>query len=78
MQNLTLYISNRASEDIPRQIGSLDIVTTSDQRLRELKACLIRDEETKKSLKVLTRYAQVLERLHLAEMISRFIEERDA
>ena len=78
IQNPTLCVSNKANEDIPRQIGSLDIVTASDQRLRELKDCIIRDEKTKKSPNVSTRNAQVSERLHLAEMISRFIEERDA
>ena len=78
MRNPTLYISNKANEDIPRQIGSLDIVTASDQWLRELKDYIIRDEETKKSLKVWTRKAKVSERLHLAALIGRFIEERDA
>ncbi len=78
MRNPTLYVSNKANEDIPRQIGSLDIVAASDQWLRELKNYIIRDEETKKSLKVWTRKAQVSERLHLAALIGRFIEERDA
>jgi hypothetical protein len=78
MRNPTLYVSNKANEDIPRQIGSLDIVTASDQWLRELKDYIIRDEETKKSLKVWTRKAKVSERLHLAALIGRFIEERDA
>jgi hypothetical protein len=71
MWNPTLYVS------ILRQTGSLDIVPASDQRLRELKDCITRDEKIKESLKASTRNAQVAERLHLAEMIGRFIE-RDA
>jgi hypothetical protein len=78
VRNPTLCVSNKANEDIPRQIGSLDIVTASDQWLRELRDHIERDEETKKSLKVSTRKAQVSERLHLAQLIGRFIEERDA
>lgn len=46
--------------------------------LRELKDYIERDKETKKSLKVSSRKAQFLERLHLAELISRFIKEKDA
>jgi hypothetical protein len=77
-RNPTLYVSNKANEDISRQIGSPDIVETSDQMLRELRDYIERDEETKKSLKVSSRKAQVLERLHLVELIGRFIKERDA
>ena len=78
MRNPTLYVSNKATEDISKQIGSLDIVSVLDQWLRELKNNIIRDEETKKLLKVWTRKTQVSERLHLAALIGRFIEERDA
>jgi hypothetical protein len=46
--------------------------------LRELRDYIERDKETKKSLKVLLRKAQVLERLHLVELIGKFIKERDA
>ena len=77
-RNLTLYVSNKANEDISRQIGSPDTVETLDQMLRELRDYIKRDKETKKSLKVLLRKAQVSERLHLAELIGRFIKERDA
>jgi len=78
MRNLTLYVNNEANKYLPRQIGSLNTVATSDQRLRELRDHIKRDEETKKSLKFSTRKAQVSERLHLAELIGRFIKERDA
>jgi len=45
--------------------------------LRELRDYIKRDKETKKSLKVSLRKAQVSKRLHLAELIGRFIKERD-
>jgi hypothetical protein len=77
-RNPTLYVSNKANEDISRQIGSPNTVETSDQMLRELRDYIERDEETKRSLKVSSRKAQVSERLHLAELIGRFIKERDA
>jgi selenocysteine-specific translation elongation factor len=77
-QNPTLYVSNKVNKDISRQIGSPDTVKTSDQMLRELRDYIKSDKETKKSLKVSLRKAQVSEKLHLAELISRFIKERDA
>jgi hypothetical protein len=49
-----------------------------DQILRELRDYIKRDKETKKSLKVLSRIAQVSKRLHLAKLIGRFIKKRDA
>jgi hypothetical protein len=60
-RNPTLYISNKANEDISRRIGSLNTTKTLDQMLRELRDYIERDEETKKSFKVLSRKAQVLE-----------------
>jgi hypothetical protein len=77
-RNPTLYISNKANKDISRRIGSLNTAETSDQMLRELRDYIERDKETKKSFKVLSRTAQVSERLHLAELTGRFIKERDA
>jgi hypothetical protein len=78
MRNPTLYVSNKANEDISRQMRNLNTVETLDQWLRELRDHIERDEETKKSLKVSLRKSQVLERLHLATLIGRFIKERDA
>jgi hypothetical protein len=59
-------------------MASFALPPASDQMLKELKDHIIRDEETKKSLNVSTKIAQVSKRLHLAELISRFIKERDA
>jgi hypothetical protein len=78
MRNPTLHVSNKANEDISRQMRNLNTVETSDQWLRELRDHIERDEETKKSLKVSSRKSQVSERLHLATLIGRFIKERDA
>ena len=74
-RNPTLYGNNKY---LPGQIGSLNTVTTSDQRLRELRDHIERDEESEKSVKVSKRMVGVSKRLHLAELIARFIEERDA
>lgn len=62
----------RANEDILGQIGSLNVVTTSDQSLRELKDHIIRDEKVEKSIKVSNRIVQIPKRPHLAELICRF------
>jgi hypothetical protein len=77
-QNPTPYVSNEANEDISRQIGSLDGAETSDQMLRGLRDYIEKDEKTRNALKVSSRIAQVSERLHLADLIGRFIKERDA
>jgi len=78
MQNLALHVINNANKDIYRQRESFDTAKTSDQRLRELRDHIIRDEETKKSRKILLRKSLVSERLHLAELTGRFLKERDA
>ena len=49
MRNPTLYVSNKANEDILDR--SLDIITASDKWLRELKDHILRDEETEKCLR---------------------------
>jgi hypothetical protein len=77
IRNPTPYVNNKANKYLAGQIGSLNTVTTSDQRLRELRDYIERDEETEKSIKVSKRMVGVLKRFHLAELIARFIEERD-
>jgi hypothetical protein len=78
MRNPTLHVINNANEDICRQRESFDTAKTSDQRLRELRDHIKRDEETKKSHKVLSRKSLVSERLHLAELTGRYIKEKEA
>ena|ERR1700730_18755524 len=75
MRNPTLYTSNKANEDILEQIGSLDIVTASDQRLRELKDHNMKDEETDKSMRVSKEWHKLRRDYSLAELIGRAIKE---
>jgi hypothetical protein len=78
MQNLTLQVINSTNEDIYRQRESFNTAKTLDQRLRELRDYIIRDEETKKSYKILLRKSLVSERLHLVELAGRYLKENDA
>ena len=52
--------------------------SSSDQRLRELKNCIIRQEETDKLINITRLVARVSKRVYLAELIGKYIEETAA
>jgi hypothetical protein len=55
-----------------------DMISAEDQSLRELKIRIDRAEEMEKSIKYLRIEARISKRVALAELIGRYIEERDA
>jgi len=52
--------------------------SSSDQRLRELKNCIIRQEETDKLINITRLVARLSKRVYLAELIGKYIEETAA
>jgi hypothetical protein len=54
------------------------MISAMDQRVRELKNRIVGDEKAKKSMKYLQIAACISKRVALAELIGRYIEERDA
>jgi hypothetical protein len=55
-----------------------DIISASDQRNRELKNRIISNEEDEKSIQQWRIAVRISKRVALAELISNYIEERDA
>jgi hypothetical protein len=66
------------SDDAPEGGTSLDIISASDQRLRKLKNRIISDEEDEKSIRQWRIAVRISKRVSLAELIGKYIEERDA
>lgn len=54
------------------------IISNLDQRLRELKNRIVRDEKEEKSIKHRRIAVRISKRVALAELINRYIEEREA
>ena len=77
MQNLSFCLSDKDYQDNIDQTQCVDIITASDQRLRELKEYIIKDEEKKKLIETFKRMIQVSKRLHLAELIDRFLDKNN-
>jgi hypothetical protein len=65
--------TNALEQDIgPNTISALD------QRLRELKNYIVRDEKVEKSIKYLRIAIHISKRVALVELIGRYIEEMEA
>jgi hypothetical protein len=53
-------------------------ILASDERLRMLKYCIVRDEKAERTVRNLAVAFRISKRVALAELIGRYIEERDA
>lgn len=77
MRNPSPCLGDKDYQDNIDQTQRVDVITASDQRLRELKDHIVKDEEKEKLIETSKRMVQVSKRLHLAELIGRFLEEDD-
>jgi hypothetical protein len=63
----------------PSEHGAdLGPISASDERLRMLKYCIVRDEKAERTARNLAVAFRISKRVALAELIGRYIEERDA
>jgi len=77
MQNSSFCLGDKNYQNNIDQTQHIDVITASDQRLRELKNHIVKDKEKKKLIETFKRMVQVSKRLHLAELIGRFLEKND-
>jgi hypothetical protein len=65
-------------DDAPEEGASLDIISASDQRNRELRNRIISNEEDEESIQQWQIAVCISKRVALAELIGNYIKERDA
>ena len=76
MRNLLSFTDDWANTAEPDASG--DVASVPDQRLKELKRYILRDEERENSLKMLRMVVWVSKRVHLVELTDRYMEESEA
>jgi hypothetical protein len=74
----TTHLSTEDCADALEQDAGSNIISTSDRRLRELKNRIMRDEKDEKTFKHKQIAARISKRIALAELVGRYIDERDA
>lgn len=76
-QRTPLYSADDCADALEQETG-LDTISASDQRLRVLKNCIVRNEKAEKTVKYLGVAVPVSKGVALAELIGSYIEEREA
>lgn len=75
MQNSSFCLGDKNYQNNIDQTQHIDVITASDQRLRELKDYIVKDEEKKKLIETFKKMIQVSKKLHLTELIDRFLKK---
>lgn len=72
-----LYFTADCGDALGRNT-SPDVASATDQRLKELKNRIVREEEAEKSIKVTRMVVHVSKRVYLVELVAKYIEETEA